>query len=115
MNKFGFIALLLSLVTCTAAAQPSTPSAAKGAKLPSAATPKIAVPQVDYQSVFTDKPGQPAKPANAATAADTKNAAQNWSNANRDVGQFKRGHVDILKWEETHNHSAPKAAPGSRP
>ena len=39
----------------------------------------------------------------------------NWQQANAEVGQFPRGHMDILKWEAA-NHGAtpPSAAPANK-
>lgn len=51
--------------------------------------PAAAVPPVVYQSVFNESP----------TGVETKSV--DWKKANAEVGQFKRGHVDILKWEES--------------
>ncbi len=50
--------------------------------------PAAPVPPVVYQSVF----------ANTPKGVETQTA--DWKKANAEVGQFKRGHVDILKWEE---------------
>lgn len=50
--------------------------------------PALAVPAVLYRSVFADTP----------TGVETEEV--DWGKANADVGQFKRGHVDILKWED---------------
>ena len=50
--------------------------------------PAAPVPPVVYQSVFADTP----KGVEMQTA--------DWKKANAEVGQFTRGHVDILKWEE---------------
>ena len=54
-----------------------------------ATDPAAAVPPVVYQSVFNESP----------TGVETKSV--DWKKANAEVGQFKRGHVDILKWEES--------------
>jgi hypothetical protein len=61
--------------------------------------PSAAVPPVAYQSVFNESP----------TGVEIKSV--DWKKANAEVGQFKRGHVDILKWEE----SQLKDKPASRP
>ena len=61
--------------------------------------PGASVPPVVYQSVFNQSP----------TGVETKSA--DWKKANAEVGQFKRGHVDILKWEE----SQAKDKPGGKP
>lgn len=50
--------------------------------------PAAPVPPVVYQTVFADTP----KGVEMQTA--------DWIKANVEVGQFKRGHVDILKWED---------------
>jgi hypothetical protein len=42
-------------------------------------------------------------------------AASDWRNANDAVGEFKRGHIDLLKWERAHlpaEKSTPANAPG---
>ena len=51
--------------------------------------PAASVPPIVYQSVFNQSP----------TGVETKSV--DWKKANAEVGQFKRGHVDILKWEES--------------
>ena len=51
--------------------------------------PGASVPPIVYQSVFNQSP----------TGVETKSV--DWKKANTEVGQFKRGHVDILKWEES--------------
>ena len=51
--------------------------------------PGAKVPPVVYQSVFNQSP----------VGVETKSV--DWIKANAEVGQFKRGHVDILKWEES--------------
>lgn len=61
--------------------------------------PSAAVPPVVYQSVFNQSP----------TGVETKSI--DWKKANAEVGQFKRGHVDILKWEE----AQAKDKPGGKP
>lgn len=49
--------------------------------------PASPVPTVLYRSVFTDTP--------KGVETDTLE----WKAANSEVGQFARGHIDILKWE----------------
>jgi hypothetical protein len=41
-----------------------------------------------YRSVFADLP------------QDVEEATLDWKAANAAVGQFKRGHIDLLKWEQ---------------
>ena len=57
--------------------------------------PDASVPPVVYQSVFNQSP----------TGVETKSV--DWKKANAEVGQFKRGHVDILKWEESQAKDKP--------
>lgn len=54
----------------------------------SSSDPNAPVPALIYRSVF---PG-----ASQGLASDSVN----WREANDQVGQFKRGHFDVLKWEE---------------
>lgn len=61
--------------------------------------PSAAVPPVVYQSVFNQSP----------TGVETKSV--DWKKANAEVGQFKRGHVDILKWEESQAKDKPTGKP----
>ena len=49
--------------------------------------PAAPVPAVLYRSVFVDTP------------AGVETEESDWKRANAEVGQFKRGHVDILQWE----------------
>ena len=72
--------------------------------------PAAAVPPVVYQSVFEGTP----------TGVEMESA--DWKKANAEVGQFKRGHVDILKWDEaqtkgpTPSQSSPlPTPPAARP
>ena len=81
MNQFSLMA---------AAIFSSVTFAPAGAVAQAAVTnPSAAVPPVVYQSVFNESP----------TGVETKSV--DWKKANAEVGQFKRGHVDILKWEES--------------
>lgn len=52
-----------------------------------ATDPASPVPQVSYRSVFVDTP------------KGVETDALEWKAANAEVGQFTRGHIDILKWE----------------
>ena len=63
----------------------------------------VSVPPVIYQSVFNQSP----------TGVETKSV--DWKKANTEVGQFKRGHVDILKWEESQLKDKPASKPVSKP
>ena len=84
----NFVAPGLALAQGMTAAKvaPQVPSQATA--MPSVTNPAAAVPPVVYQSVFADTP----------TGVEMESA--DWKKANAEVGQFKRGHVDILKWED---------------
>jgi hypothetical protein len=69
-------------------------------KAPSVTDPLAAVPSVIYQSVFDDSP------------KGVETLSVDWKKANAEVGQFKRGHIDILKWEEA---QAAQARPAEKP
>ena len=62
--------------------------------------PAAPVPSVVYQTVFADTP------------KGVEMQAADWIKANAEVGQFKRGHVDILKWEDA---QAKKQLPMQKP
>ena len=73
---------------------------------PSVADPGVPVPAVSYQSVF----------ANVPTGVETQSV--DWKAANAEVGQFTRGHLDILKWEKGQagrNAGASALVPASAP
>ena len=74
--------------------------------------PAAPVPAVLYRSVFADTP----------TGVEMESI--DWKAANAEVGQFKNGHVDILKWEAAQpqpksgmampmHHTAPPAVPSA--
>ena len=77
-------ALLVMALALPAAiqAQPVPPDAA--------ADPSAQVPPVVYRSVF------------GGASAGVETGTVDWRSANEAVGQFRRGHVDILKWESQH-------------
>jgi hypothetical protein len=67
-----------------------------------ASQPGSPVPPVAYRSAFTDQPQGLEQPP------------VDWKAANAAVGQFKRGHADLLKWEQ--DQARKNAAPaGARP
>jgi hypothetical protein len=43
---------------------------------------------------------RPSTPSNAAPSAQPSQSSPTWQDANRAVGQFPRGHVDLLRWEQ---------------
>ncbi|WP_341906248.1 hypothetical protein [Polaromonas sp. YR568] len=70
-----------------------------------AADPATPVPATLYRSVFRDLP------------SGVEQDSVDWKKANADVGQFRRGHVDLLKWEQANsrNPAAVPAAPTATP
>lgn len=62
------------------------------------------VPAALHRSVFADLP------------QGVEDTVVDWKAANAAVGQFKRGHADLLKWEqEQARKAAPPAASGAQP
>jgi hypothetical protein len=81
---------LVSVIICVLAAAP-TFALAQG----SVADAGAVVPPVVYQSVFADGP------------KGVETTSTDWKKANAEVGQFKRGHMDILKWDDAHKPAKP--------
>ena len=69
------------------AAAPGLPSTTA---LDAVLDPAAPVPAVQYRSVFGHAP------------TGVESTEVDWRRANDDVGQFRRGHIDILKWESQH-------------
>ena len=63
-----------------------------------AANPQARVPAANYQSALRGLP------------QGLESQSTDWRSANDTVGQFKRGHMDLLKLE-----NAPPAQPGAQP
>lgn len=63
-----------------------------------AANPQAQVPVATYQSALAGLP------------QGVESQSTDWRSANDTVGQFKRGHIDLLKLE-----NAPPAQPGAQP
>lgn len=89
MRTHFVAAAVAALSLAAVAADPADPSA-RGVGIP-------------YRSVFDGLP--------TGVEEDTVD----WRKANADVGQFPRGHIDLLKWEEGQAGAAPAraAAPAS--
>jgi hypothetical protein len=78
-------------------------SAAPQGLLAQASDPGAAVPALVYLSVLEG--GSKGVVSNST----------DWKKANEAVGQFRRGHIDVLKWEEQAQSSGPPdAAPANR-
>jgi hypothetical protein len=91
--KHSFILSFLAISAAAFAQQmPAKPMANMAQNpataLQTAADPSAAVPAVAYRSVFKE------------TSLGVEKDSADWRKANDEVGKFKRGHVDILKWEE---------------
>ena len=95
--KILFLAAALAALAAATAAAGAPDS-------PDAADPQTPVPRMAYRSVFQDTP----------TGVEPE--ALDWKKANAEVGQFPRGHIDLLKWEERHGAtSSPAPAPAGAP
>ena len=98
-----------TLLACALLAAPGlallpSASAQTHAARPPVADPAAPVPAPRYRPAFATPAGK-ADPAPA-----------DWKDANAEVGQFRRGHADILKWEEAQTPSqrvAPHGAPST--
>ena len=107
MKKSHFFAgiLLCSSMTAPGAAwAQTTPAGMTSAPLKPALTatvtdPGAPVSSVVYQSVF------------AGTPTGVERESADWKKANAEVGQFKRGHVDILKWDEAQTQGSMQPKP----
>lgn len=95
----GFLAAILHSTPAKAQSMVAAPVINKNTPIGAVTDPQAAVPPVVYQSVFADTP----------TGVEMK--AVDWYRANAGVGQFKRGHVDILKWEEAQTKAATPPKP----
>lgn len=71
--------------------------------VPDPADPAAPVAPPAYRSAFNRVP----------TGVETGTTP--WPRANADVGQFRRGHVDLLKWEQQQPPAAPTAIDGAPP
>jgi hypothetical protein len=63
--------------------------------------PQVRVPATQYRSVFKDTP------------TGVESEQQDWKKANAEVGQFLRGHIDLLKLEEQNQKPSMPAPPPS--
>lgn len=71
-------------------------SASSAQAIPDIVNPAALAPPVHYRSVFPDTPNGIAR------------EEVDWKKANADVGQFKRGHIDILRWESAQDVKTPE-------
>jgi hypothetical protein len=62
-----------------------------------AANPDTPVPAAQYRSAFADLP------------TGVEQTSLDWKKANADVGQFKNGYADLLKWEQEQVKAKPQS------
>ncbi|CAN7179049.1 hypothetical protein [Polaromonas sp. LjRoot131] len=102
-NPHAWLPVLLLSAAAAAKAQITTPYPRLDPKpTEQAADPASPVPAARYTSAF----------AGLATGVET--AADDWKKANAAVGQFPRGHADLLKWEQAQD-GKPAAPAGQKP
>lgn len=87
---------LLALLLAPPLAWAQAPNTA----IPDPADPAAAVPRTAYRSVFADTP------------TGVESGRTDWNKANAEVGQFRRGHADLLKWEEEQSRTPSMPAMG---
>lgn len=102
------VATLAAMVTAAVFALPAAPVPAHAQALPAsaprhhAATDAAqAVPAPSYRNVFTEVP------------AGVEQGRTDWRSANDEVGRFTRGHIDLLKWEQSQPSQASGQATGA--
>ena len=102
-----FVAGTLTALGLAAAAADGSLSAGPGAspaQAPNPDNPAAVVPALSYRSSIR-------APATLETPGSTP-----WRQANAEVAQFPRGHMDILKWEAANPEPPPSAiSDGSNP
>ena len=81
-----------------AQAQPAVPALTEPARTLQASDAASPVPALPYRSVFTDLP------------KGVEEGSGDWTAANKAVGQFPRGHIDLLQWEKA-RAAKPKEQP----
>ena len=67
------------------------------------ADPAAPVPGSSYRSVLEDLP------------KGVEEGSVDWKAANTEVGRFPRGHIDLLKWEQSQGGARAPAAAASAP
>lgn len=89
----------------TLAAQAQAPGSVRLDPTPTlqASQASTPVPAAAYRSVFADLP------------RGVETTALDWQAANAAVGQFKRGHVDLLKWEQEQARTSASPTRGATP
>ena len=102
-NPRAWVLAVLLPAAVAASAQTTTPYPRLDPKpTEQAADPASPVPAARYASAFT------------GLATGVELAADDWKKANAAVGQFPRGHADLLKWERAQD-GKPAAPAGQKP
>jgi hypothetical protein len=99
---------MFRLAAALAAWLPVLAFAQSPAPAPAVSTPAAPASSLTYRSAFQDLP------------LGVEEAAGDWKKANAAVGQFPRGHADLLRWEQQQGLAAPAvpasgAVPGKTP
>jgi len=101
MNHPSLVPALLGLALFGPVLAQSTPP---NSAPPAITDPAAFVPPARYRSVFADTP------------TGVEQDRVDWKKANADVGEFRNGFVDILKWESAQEAlKNPGAAPSAAP
>jgi hypothetical protein len=79
---------LALFLAAPAHAQPAAPALTEPARTLQASDATVPVPALLYRSVFSDLP------------RGVEEGPGDWKSANNAVGQFRRGHIDLLLWEK---------------
>lgn len=97
--------LALLAMACAAPAQAAPYPQLDPQPTNQAASADTSVPPALYRSAFAGLP------------AGVEQTSVDWKKANADVGQFKRGHADLLKWEQEQAKAAnsPSSPPTPAP
>ena len=83
-------------LVCLALAQPAWAQTAPNQNM----RPGLSVADPESASTLPDwRPFQPSASASPELPATLDEAIRRWQAANRAVGEFPRGHVDLLRWE----------------
>jgi hypothetical protein len=96
------LALLLPAAAAASAQTPNPYPRLDPKPTEQAADPASPVPAARYSSAF------------AGVATGVEPAVDDWKKANAAVGQFPRGHADLLRWEQAQD-GKPAAPAGQKP
>lgn len=89
---------LVIFISTPALAQPTKPAPTVSARTLQASDAASPVPPLEYRSAFANLP------------RGVEQGSGDWKAANKAVGQFQRGHIDLLNWEKA-RATPPKEQP----